>query len=81
LIKHIDDDHFIIDMSALHNFTKLCRVLPRALTQLELVLPERSEFHRTVAQKARAGRDVHRKKTTAKHRQNAEAKKREAEVD
>ncbi|KAJ6563257.1 hypothetical protein B0H10DRAFT_2239490 [Mycena sp. CBHHK59/15] len=79
LIKHTDDDHFIINMSALHNFTKLCRVLPRALTQLELLFPERSEFHRTVAQKARVGRDVHRKQTAAKRRQNAEAKKREAE--
>ncbi|KAJ7882391.1 hypothetical protein B0H14DRAFT_2565379 [Mycena olivaceomarginata] len=30
LIKHTDDDHFLINMGALHNFTKLCRVAQRA---------------------------------------------------
>jgi hypothetical protein len=79
LIKHTDDDHFVINMGALHNFTKLCRVLPRELTQLRLLFPERNEFHKKVTQQARAGRDARRKKTAAKRRQNADAKKLEAD--
>ncbi|KAJ7144229.1 hypothetical protein C8R44DRAFT_916194, partial [Mycena epipterygia] len=79
LIKHTDDDHFIINMGALHNFPKLCRVLPRTLTQLKPLFPDRKEFHAKVGQKARAGRDARRKKTAAKRRLNAEAKKKEAQ--
>ncbi|KAJ7193966.1 hypothetical protein GGX14DRAFT_378462 [Mycena pura] len=79
LIKHTDDDHFIINMGALHNFTKLCRVLPSTLTELKPLFPERQEFHAKVAQKARERRQARRKKTAAKRRQNAEAKKQEAE--
>ncbi|KAJ7235144.1 hypothetical protein B0H12DRAFT_1258243 [Mycena haematopus] len=56
LIKHIDDDHFIINMGGLHNFTRLCRVLPPELTRLEPLFPERNEFHYKVARQARAGR-------------------------
>ncbi|KAF8206123.1 hypothetical protein K438DRAFT_1507254, partial [Mycena galopus ATCC 62051] len=58
LIGHTDDDIFIINMSALHNFTKLCHVLPSTLTQLKPLFPERKEFHVKVVQKARAGRDA-----------------------
>ncbi|KAJ7229581.1 hypothetical protein B0H12DRAFT_1029956 [Mycena haematopus] len=81
LIKHTDDDHFIINMGAFHNFTKLCRVLPGPLTRVKPLIPdpERKEFHAKVAQKARTERDARRKKTAAKRRQNAEAKKKEAE--
>jgi hypothetical protein len=79
LIKHTDDDHFLINMGALHNFTKLCRVLPRELTRLKPLFPDRIEFHKKVAQQAKLGRDARRKKTAAKRRQNAEAKRQEAE--
>ncbi|KAJ7078983.1 hypothetical protein C8R43DRAFT_1092894 [Mycena crocata] len=79
LIKHTDDDHFILNMSALHNFTKLCRALPKALTELTLLVLDRNEFHKKAAREARAGRETRRKKTAAKHRQNAEAKKKQAE--
>ncbi|KAJ7509737.1 hypothetical protein B0H11DRAFT_1901131 [Mycena galericulata] len=78
LIKHTDDDHFVINMGALHNFTKLYHVLAPELTQLKPLFPERTEFHKRVAQRARAERDYRRKKTAAKRCQNAEAKKREA---
>ncbi|KAF8990959.1 hypothetical protein BDZ89DRAFT_1151736 [Hymenopellis radicata] len=33
LISHTDDDHFIINLTGLHNFTEVCRVLPHELTQ------------------------------------------------
>lgn len=79
LIKHTDDDHFIINMGALHNFPKLCRVLPRTLTRLKPLFPDRQEFHAKVGQKARVGRDARRKKTAATRRLNAEAKKKEAQ--
>ncbi|KAJ7476284.1 hypothetical protein B0H11DRAFT_1727256 [Mycena galericulata] len=78
LIKHQDDDHFIINMGGLHNFPKLCRALPAEFSKLELRFPEREEFHKVAAQKARRQRDTRRKKTAAKRRQNAEAKKQEA---
>lgn len=79
LIKHTDNDHFTVNMGALHNFTKLCHVLPPELTMLSLLFPEREEFHKSVVQKARTGRCPHRKKTAVKHRMNAAAKKKEAE--
>ncbi|KAJ7711745.1 hypothetical protein DFH07DRAFT_763431, partial [Mycena maculata] len=79
LIKHTDDDHFIINMGAFHNFTKLCRVLPRTLTQLKPLFVDRKQFHARVSRQARAGRDARRKKTAATRRHNAETKKREAE--
>ncbi|KAJ6600735.1 hypothetical protein B0H10DRAFT_2083083 [Mycena sp. CBHHK59/15] len=79
LIKHTDDDHFIINMGALHNFSKLCRVLPRTLTRLKPLFPDRKDFHAKVRQKARVGRDARRKKTAATRRLNAEAKKKEVQ--
>ncbi|KAF7376758.1 hypothetical protein MSAN_00093100 [Mycena sanguinolenta] len=78
LIKHTDDDHFVINLGAFHNFTRLCRVLPRTLTQLKPLFPERKQFHARVSQQARAGRDARRRKTAATRRHNAETKKREA---
>ncbi|KAJ7733552.1 hypothetical protein DFH07DRAFT_780573 [Mycena maculata] len=82
LIKHSEDDHFILNMSALHNFTKICRVLPIGLTDLKPMFPgsERNKFHVQAAGKARAIRDKGRKKTATKCRENAEAKKKEAEM-
>jgi hypothetical protein len=79
LIKHMDDNHFLINMGALHNFTKLCRVLPHELTRLKPLFPNRIEFYKKVAQQVKLGRDAQRKKTAAKRHQNAEAKRQEAE--
>ncbi|KAF7364229.1 hypothetical protein MSAN_01082500 [Mycena sanguinolenta] len=33
LIKHTDDDHFVLNLAAFHNFTKICRALPRKFTE------------------------------------------------
>jgi hypothetical protein len=77
LIKHMDDDHFLINMGALHNFTKLCRVLPRELTGSNHCSP--TALNSTKRSRAKLGRDARRKKTAAKRRQNAEAKRQEAE--
>ncbi|KAJ7192460.1 hypothetical protein GGX14DRAFT_305576, partial [Mycena pura] len=60
LLKHTDDDHFIINMSSLHNFTRLCRVLPRVLTELKLLFPAREEFHKKAAKEARAAGESRR---------------------
>ncbi|KAJ7501216.1 hypothetical protein B0H11DRAFT_1682700, partial [Mycena galericulata] len=53
LIQHTDDDNFILNMGALHNFAKLSRVLPKALTELTFLFPNRNEFHKRVAREAR----------------------------
>ncbi|KAJ7687881.1 hypothetical protein B0H14DRAFT_3101310 [Mycena olivaceomarginata] len=69
LIKHSNDDHFVINMAALHNFVKLCRALPRALTDLQPLFPDRVAFHKEAAEK-----------TAEKRRAKAAEKKREAEL-
>ncbi|KAJ7183079.1 hypothetical protein B0H12DRAFT_1040514, partial [Mycena haematopus] len=80
LINHSDDDHFIINMAALHNFVKLCRALPRALTELRPLFDDRTAFHEEAAKKARGLRMKKRKKTAEKRKATAVEKKREAEL-
>lgn len=66
-------------MGALHNFAKLYRVLPKTLTQLKPLFPDRKDFHAQVGQKARVGRDARRKKTADTRRLKAMAKRKEAQ--
>jgi hypothetical protein len=49
LIKHSDDDQFLLNMSRLHDFVKLCRLLPQPLTKLTLLHEDRLEFHKEMA--------------------------------
>ncbi|KAJ7823348.1 hypothetical protein B0H14DRAFT_2598000 [Mycena olivaceomarginata] len=44
LIKHDDDDHFILNMGGFHNFVRICRVLPTSLTDLKPLVEDRVTF-------------------------------------
>ncbi|KAJ7310800.1 hypothetical protein DFH08DRAFT_643161, partial [Mycena albidolilacea] len=51
LIKHADDDHFVLNLSALHNFVRVCRALPRHMTALEPLIQDRVKFHKEASLK------------------------------
>ncbi|KAJ7902860.1 hypothetical protein B0H14DRAFT_2329467 [Mycena olivaceomarginata] len=80
LIKHSDDDQFILNMSALHNFVQLRRVLPQSLTKLTASHEDRLGFHKKMAAQASSTRTKKRKKTAEKRRATAAAKRTEAEL-
>jgi hypothetical protein len=80
LIKHSDDDQFVLNMSRLHNFVKLCRLLLQPLTKLTLLHEDRLEFHKEMAAQASSVRKKKRKKTADKRRETGAAKRREAEL-
>lgn len=80
LIVHSDDDHFVINMAALHNFAELRRVLPQALTQLKPLRTDREAFHKEVSSKAQIVRTKKRQKTLDKRRATAAEKRREAQA-
>ncbi|KAJ7879259.1 hypothetical protein B0H14DRAFT_3082931 [Mycena olivaceomarginata] len=65
LIKHSNDDHFVINMAGLHNFP---------------LFPDRVTFHKEAAEQARALRAKGRAKTAERRRAKAAEKKREAEL-
>ncbi|KAJ7838096.1 hypothetical protein B0H14DRAFT_3701249 [Mycena olivaceomarginata] len=77
-IQHADDDHFILNLAALHNFARVCRALPRHLTALKPLIQDRVAFHKEASLKAQATRMTKRQQAAAKKREKAEAKKREA---
>ncbi|KAK7029080.1 hypothetical protein R3P38DRAFT_2525048 [Favolaschia claudopus] len=82
LIKHTDDDHFILNMSGLHNFAKVRRILSRALIAPKPLYtgPSRIDFHKEVAGRARATREGSRKKTAQKRRETAALKRKNAQL-
>ncbi|KAJ7343257.1 hypothetical protein DFH08DRAFT_915165 [Mycena albidolilacea] len=71
LIKHADDNQFVLNISALHNFAKL-----RRLTALH---EDRAKFHKEMTAQASSIRTKKRKKTAEKRRATAAAKRQEAE--
>ncbi|KAJ7782483.1 hypothetical protein DFH07DRAFT_949282 [Mycena maculata] len=77
LIQHSDDDFFVLNMAGLHNFTNICNVLPRSLTELQLLHPDREAFHQEISTKAQSLGQEKRQKTAEKRRATA-ARKREA---
>ncbi|KAJ7333486.1 hypothetical protein DFH08DRAFT_925944 [Mycena albidolilacea] len=77
-IQHADDDHFILNLAALHNFACVCRALPRHLTALKPLIQDRVAFHKEASLKAQATRLTKRQQVAAKKHEKAEAKKREA---
>ncbi|KAJ7080438.1 hypothetical protein B0H15DRAFT_787211 [Mycena belliarum] len=79
LIKHGDDDHFVLSLIALHNYERLRRVLPGSLTKLQPLKPEREVFHHEAATKAQLLRVAKREKTAQKRRATAAEKKKQAE--
>ncbi|KAJ7189337.1 hypothetical protein B0H12DRAFT_957576, partial [Mycena haematopus] len=56
LIQHSDDDSFVVNMAALHNFVELVKVLPKTLTELQYLQTDRERFHRKCAIKATESR-------------------------
>ncbi|KAJ7192259.1 hypothetical protein GGX14DRAFT_537765 [Mycena pura] len=78
LIKHTDDDHFVLNLSAFHNFVRVCRALPRHFTELSPIIQDRVEFHKQASLKAQATGTTKRQQAAARKRERAEAKKREA---
>ncbi|KAJ7230962.1 hypothetical protein B0H12DRAFT_1029729 [Mycena haematopus] len=80
LIKHSDDDRFVLNMSALHNFVRLRRILPQSLTKLTTLHDDRLAFHTKMAAQASTTRTKKRKKTADKRRETAAAKRKEAEL-
>ncbi|KAJ7204988.1 hypothetical protein GGX14DRAFT_368317 [Mycena pura] len=79
LIKHTDDDHFVLNMGGLHNMHYLLRVLPISLSEIKPLQTDRVEFHRTMAVHSGEQRMTKRKKTAAKRQAKAEEKRKEAE--
>ncbi|KAF7288899.1 hypothetical protein MIND_01405900 [Mycena indigotica] len=77
LIKHIDDDKFVLNMGSTHNFVELLRVLPPALCNLRPLQLNRRQFHHEMAQKAKSARSTAREKATAKQRETAAKKKKQ----
>ncbi|KAJ7719076.1 hypothetical protein B0H14DRAFT_3098629 [Mycena olivaceomarginata] len=81
LIKHNDDDHFILNLGGFHNFVRICRVLlPASLTDLKPLIEDRVAFHKTASSTAQRARKNQRKRTAARRRETAQTKKREAEL-
>jgi hypothetical protein len=73
-----DDDHFVLNLSAFHNFVRVCQALPRHFAELSPIIRNRIEFHKQALLKAQATRTTKRQQAAAKKRERAEAKKREA---
>ncbi|KAJ7197464.1 hypothetical protein GGX14DRAFT_374923, partial [Mycena pura] len=71
LIKHTDDDSFVINMAALHNFVQLHKALPKTLTELKYLQSDREKFHHGRAAEAFSKRSKNREKTAAKRQKRA----------
>ncbi|KAF7326198.1 hypothetical protein MKEN_00472000 [Mycena kentingensis (nom. inval.)] len=80
LIKHIDDDKFVLNMGSTHNFVELTRALPPELTRLELFHSDRLEFHTEMATKAKVARTSARARAAEKRRETAARRKKQAET-
>ncbi|KAJ7176872.1 hypothetical protein C8R46DRAFT_989066 [Mycena filopes] len=75
LLAHGDDEHFVINMAALHNATLLRRNLPVALTVPRPLYPDREAHHHEVAIRLRSLQRVKRARTQEKRRATMKAKK------
>ncbi|KAJ7760291.1 hypothetical protein DFH07DRAFT_867863 [Mycena maculata] len=71
LIKHTDDDHFIINMGAFHNFTKLCRLKP--------LVSRQARAGRDALRKKTAATRRHNAETKKREAEEAERAARDAE--
>ncbi|KAF7291413.1 hypothetical protein MIND_01285900 [Mycena indigotica] len=79
LIKHVDDDNFVLNLGSVHNFAELTRVLPRSLYNLKPQHSDRLQFHTEMAAKAGSARLSTREKTAEKRRATAARKKQKAD--
>ncbi|KAJ7752333.1 hypothetical protein B0H16DRAFT_1723687 [Mycena metata] len=85
LIAHKDDNHFCINMAALHNATLLRRALPIALTVPRPLYMDRKSHHHQLAAGLRVSQVVKRARTQEKRKAtmaaNAAAKQRGKAVE
>ncbi|KAJ7509389.1 hypothetical protein B0H11DRAFT_1901510 [Mycena galericulata] len=75
LLAHADDEHFVINMAAIHNATLLRRNLPVSLTVPRPLYLDRKAHHDEVAIGLRAAQTRKRSRTQAKRRATLKAKK------
>ncbi|KAF7314129.1 hypothetical protein HMN09_00572000 [Mycena chlorophos] len=78
LIKHDDDEHFVLNLGAIHNFVELTRTLPAELYKLKPLQADRLAFHTSIANQAHSARSAARAKTAEKRAATAAAKKARA---
>ncbi|KAJ6456513.1 hypothetical protein C8R45DRAFT_1056469 [Mycena sanguinolenta] len=75
ILEHGDDEHFVINMAALHNATLLRRNLPVALTVPRPLYSDRQAHHHQVAINLRTAQTAKRARTQEKRRATLKAKK------
>ena len=83
-IKHKDDNHFIINMYAIHNATLLRKSLPRYLTAPRSLHQDRQLHHAKVATGLRVNQTAKRARAQEKRKEtqarNAEKKRKRQEA-
>ncbi|KDQ05921.1 hypothetical protein BOTBODRAFT_182090 [Botryobasidium botryosum FD-172 SS1] len=75
--EHKDDDHFVLNMHALHNANLIRETLPRSLTAPKHYLADRLKSHTESSATLSRDRDARRAKTTKKREATAKKKARE----
>ncbi|KAJ7902849.1 hypothetical protein B0H14DRAFT_3079952 [Mycena olivaceomarginata] len=68
LISHEDNDHFVVNMAAVHNATLLCRALPIALTVPRPIYVDRKAHHQAMATGLRDSQKMKRIRTQEKRK-------------
>ncbi|KAJ7847525.1 hypothetical protein B0H13DRAFT_2255356 [Mycena leptocephala] len=74
LIAHTDDDHFCINMAAIHNATLVRRTLPIALTVPRPIYLDRKAYHYGFATHLRVSQTMKRARTQEKRKATLAAK-------
>jgi hypothetical protein len=75
-IAHQEDNHYILNMAALHNAHLICQALPRNLTAPHPLQTDRRAFHHQLAESLRISQQAKRQKTAAKLKATREANKK-----
>jgi hypothetical protein len=75
LIAHEDDNHFVINLHALHNATLLRKILPRQLTAPKPLYEDRRARHNEIAAGLRITQAEKRARTAAKTKATRDANK------
>lgn len=76
-IAHTDDDHFFLNLHALHNAARIRKVLPHHLTKPTLVFPDRQSKHKDIAAQLRVTGKASREASRAKAKATREKKQAE----
>jgi hypothetical protein len=74
LISHEDNDHFVVNMAAVHNATLLRRALPIALTVPRPIYLDRKAHHQAMATGLRDSQKMKRIRTQEKRKATMAAK-------